>query len=266
LRQTRNTVAGHGFPWAFFVLVVLLALPLWVIAALTGWVIPVVGLPVSALIAFCPMTAALIVAYREGGADGARALLARSVDYSRIRDRRWYLAIFLLMPAIMAIEFAVMRAMGTLPPDPHLPLELAPLLFAVFVISGLGEELGWTGYATDRLQARWPALTAALVLGTIWALWHGVSFAQTHAEPWWVFWQSVTTVGLRVLIVWVYTNAGSSVFAAILFHAMANMSELLYPNRGSGYDPFLTAIFMAIVIVAIVWLWGARTLARFRFG
>lgn len=266
MRQTRNMAAKDGFPWAFFVLVFLLALPLWVIAGVTGWVVPVVGLPVSALIAFCPMTAALIVAYREEEAAGARALLARSVDCVRIREKRWYLAIFLLMPAIMAVEFLVMRAMGTLPPNPHLPLQLAPLLFAVFVIAGIGEELGWTGYATDRLRARRSALTAALILGGIWALWHSVSFAQTRADPWWVFWQSMTTVGLRVLIVWVYTNAGLSVFAAILAHAMANMSELLYPNMGSGYDPFLTAIILAIVIVAIVWLWGAQTLARFRFA
>jgi len=37
-----------------------------------------------------------------------------------------------------------------------------------FFLSGVAEELGWSGYALEPLQARWGALRAALIIG------HGV--------------------------------------------------------------------------------------------
>jgi uncharacterized protein len=37
-------------------------------------------------------------------------------------------------------------------------------------VSGLSEELGWRGYALDRLQAGHSALGASLLLGAVWSL------------------------------------------------------------------------------------------------
>jgi membrane protease YdiL (CAAX protease family) len=39
-------------------------------------------------------------------------------------------------------------------------------------LSGLFEEIGWTGFAFPRLSARFDALGGALLLGLLWALWH----------------------------------------------------------------------------------------------
>ena len=36
----------------------------------------------------------------------------------------------------------------------------------------LPEEIGWRGYLLDRLQERWNALTASLVLGLVCWTWH----------------------------------------------------------------------------------------------
>ena len=72
----------------FFLLVLALSIPFWLIGGATDLqLIP--GLSVSALMGFCPMLAALILVYREGGVAAARALLGRSFDFRRIKSKRW---------------------------------------------------------------------------------------------------------------------------------------------------------------------------------
>jgi hypothetical protein len=73
-------------------------------------------------------------------------------------------------------------------------------------------------------------------------------------------------VGTRILIVWLYTNTGKSVLAAVLYHMMYNVSTLLLPNFGLPYDPALTAVLVLVVAAIVTFLWGPRTLARFRHG
>jgi membrane protease YdiL (CAAX protease family) len=159
-----------------------------------------------------------------------------------------------------------MRLAGVVMPEPHVPLLIVPVFFVMFFAEGALEELGWQGYAFDPLQERWGALPAALFIGTVWAVWHLVPFAQAHHDAQWIVWQCATTVAARVLIAWVYNNAGRSVFTAIVFHAMLNTSEFLFPNFGSHYDPFYAAIVLAAAAAAVTLVWGPKTLARSRFA
>jgi hypothetical protein len=64
-----------------------------------------------------------------------------------------------------------------------------------------------------------------------------------------------------VLIVWLYTDAGRSVFAAILFHDLNNVSWQLFPNNGSHYDPRVSGVILAVMAMAVTIVWGPRTVA-----
>ena len=55
-----------------------------------------------------------------------------------------------------------MRLIGRDLPAPEIILLPALPLFATFLLPALAEELGWSGYALDPLQARWGALIASL--------------------------------------------------------------------------------------------------------
>ncbi|MBZ0286011.1 MAG: CPBP family intramembrane metalloprotease, partial [Anaerolineae bacterium] len=174
--------------------------------------------------------------------------------------------VFLLMPLIMVVEYIVMRLTGSAIPNPQVQLQAAPVLFVMFFIAAVGEELGWQGYAYEPLRGRWNALQAALILGIVWALIHIISDLQLGHTPIWILGQRLGTVVLRVLIVWLYSNTGGSLFAAIAFHAMNNVSTFMFPNNGSYFDPVIAFIIMAVIAIIVVVVWGSETLARNRLS
>jgi hypothetical protein len=247
--------AGHGSarrrPWLYFALLFLLTVPAYALR-----LVP----PCSIVMVVLPLVAASLLTYREAGREGVRRLLGRSLDYRRIDDRRWYFPILLLPPAVLALQFWLVLN-GTPVSPPQATLLLLAAYFPVFVVAGIFEEIGWSAYALDPLQARWGALAAALIIGAAWALWHGIPYVLANPLPW-VAGQMATTVLLRVLMVWVYNNTGGSVFGVALFHAMTNM--ITVPDYGIAYDPGFASVVLAAMTAVVVLLWGPRTLARFR--
>jgi hypothetical protein len=224
------------------------------------------GLPVSALMAFVPIIAAAFLVYRESGRAGVVALVSRAVDVARFAPKIWYLPALLLFPAVALLSYGLTRALGLPLPPPEFSVSTVMILFAVFLLPALTEEVGWTGYATDPLQLRATALHAALRLGAVQAVWHLVPLLQARRTPEWIAAWCVGTVAGRVLFVWLYNNAGRSVFGAILFHDMSNVSWQLFPVNGSHYDPRLSGFLLSVAAAAVVVAWGPRTLAQFSLG
>jgi uncharacterized protein len=250
----------------FFILVFALAIPFWVIGAVTKQGLPLLAnLPVSSLQAVCPLIAAFVLVYREDGLGGIRRLLTRVFDHKRIKPKIWYVPIIFLAPAIMLLSYWAMLLLGRPLPEPYIPIMAMPVLFIVFFVAAVCEESGWSGYAIDPMQCRWSALRAGIILGSVWAIWHVIPWLQANT-PTWTAWQFLSTVALRILIVWLYNSTGKSVLSAVLFHDMFNVSEFLFPNYGSHYDPAVTGTITAIVAVIVTFLWGRKTLARYRYA
>jgi membrane protease YdiL (CAAX protease family) len=264
-----NGRSKHRSVATFFLLVILLSIPIWFMGAVVEQFLPdemPTNLPISSLMVCCPLIAAVILVRRDEGPEGVRALLRRAFDYKRIKGKTWYVPILCLWPAMMVLEYGLMRLMGAPLLDPRLPGLMLPVSFAVFFIAAVGEEVGWQGYAMDPLQDRWNALTASIVVGIVWAAWHLVPFIQMGRTPAWIAWHGTGMVAARILTVWIYNNTGKSVFAAILFHAMYNVATVLLPSYGWHYDPAIALAITALAAAIITFLWGPATLARFRYA
>lgn len=236
-----NSLQKNNSVKDFLLFVFILSIPIWLVG---GAKLPLpVNLPVSALTAFVPMIAAAILSFRRHGLRGVKELFRMDWDYRKISNRVWYFAIIFLAPFLYLLSFAVMWLTKWPLPDPiHIPVLWLPVFIVLYLISGAGEELGWTGYATEPMQDRWGILGSGFLLGIIWAIWHSIAFVQTGASVEWVIWQSVKTIAMRMIIVWIYFQAGKSVFAAILYHTADNVSWSLFPNTSSHYDPMVTGL------------------------
>ena len=107
------------------------------------------------------------------------------------------------------------------------PVLLLLLLAAVF------EELGWRGYAFDSLEQRYTFLTASLIFGVLWSLWHAplifvnnsYQYEIMQQNVWYAINFFVGVVLMGVIVSWACSKNHKSVIAAIVFHFMINISQ-----------------------------------------
>ncbi|GLW22608.1 hypothetical protein DI270_030555 [Microbispora triticiradicis] len=144
------------------------------------------NLPVSALMACCPLLAAMSLVRRHEPSGAVRRLLLRIVDWRAAPDSGWYALAFAVPLGVMAASYAVLVLLGRSLPEPRVALIEIPLLFAVFLASAACEEAGWTAYATDPLRTRLSVPATGVVLGVVWAVWHLVPYAQAGHGPLWI--------------------------------------------------------------------------------
>jgi uncharacterized protein len=237
-------------PLRFFLLVALLSVPFaWLGFATDRPLFP--GIPASALAFVSPVSAAGILRYREAGMAGVRGLLRRAGDLGRAGSA-WRLLPVLLMPVVTGAAYAILRATGRPVRPPWLPLPGALLLFLVFIVAALGEELGWSGYALEPMQDRWGPLGAALVLGTVWGLWHVIAMVQAGQSPGWIAWGCADMVATRVIMVWIYDATGRSVAAVAVYHAIANLSiKSWFPGGSYEGERVITVLLVVAAMVAV---------------
>jgi membrane protease YdiL (CAAX protease family) len=243
----------------FFGLVAVLTLPFWLAGGATG-ILLMPGLPLAGLAVVCPAATAVILTLRRGGLPAARRLLARVADGSQVKPAVWWLATILVTPILAAVAFAILRLGGSAIPDPSFSAPTVLALSAAFLIGGLCEELGWTGFALEPLRDRFGPLAAAVIIGGAWAAWHYPALLQAHRSLAWIGWWTLGTVGLRLLMVWLYEQAGPSLLLVAVFHAMSNLAWQLFPVRGSWFDPRLHGLLTAGLALLLFLVWRPRAL------
>lgn len=249
-------------PWPFFLLILALSLPIYILSPL----VHSAGLPknmplLDGLLAFTPLVAAMILTFRSDGTAGVRRLVKRVVDIARIKPATWYLPILLLAPGTLIVTFALMQILGIhLSDQPRLPVAAMLILPVVFLIAATGEEAGWTGYATDALQEQWSPLTASLILGAVWWIWHIPSIIASGQPLVLIALGAVAAVASRVLWVWIY-NGTASVSAIIIAHAIANICGSFVPSVPTAATAPVTAL-VALAVTILCALTGTKSRAR----
>ena len=140
---------------------------------LTWWIYPLLTFsPLLGLFGlFGPALAAIIMAAVTGGKPGVKALFSRVVLW-RI-GLPWYM-IALGLPTVLSIATAGLSYL--LGASESIQAGALTVLELVLFVLVVGEELGWRGYALPLLLEKRSAVTASLILGVLWGLWHLPTF------------------------------------------------------------------------------------------
>lgn len=177
---------------------------------------------------------------------------------------RFYFLALLAPPFAMLLSYVAIRVFKFPVPTIEMEYGRAPLVLLAFSVTGLLEQLGWSAYAVDGLQKRRSALSASLIVGAVWALWHVIPLQQANRAPEWIVWWCVMTIALRVLQTSLYNGADRCVLPAALCQASANTAWQYFPNYGSHYDPRVTGlVFLGVAIVLVV-RYGSQNLTTNR--
>ena len=208
---------------------------------------PLLGIPGL----FGPALAAIIMAAVTDGKSGVKALLSRVVLW-RV-GLRWYV-IALGLPTVLALVTAGLNYL--LRSSDIQAGRVGVLDFVVFVLV-VGEELGWRGYALPLLLEKRSAVTASLILGLMWGIWHLPTFVipgtPQYGLPFAAF--LLLTIEYSILMTWVFLHTRGSVLIATLFHGAINLSQGFFLGGVEGASRYwlLSIVYgVAALITALV--------------
>jgi membrane protease YdiL (CAAX protease family) len=239
---------------SFFVLTLALSWAVWIPMAVGLVDFGSLVLGAIGVGTFGPLVAAAIVTWLVG--DSLRAWAGQVLRW-RVHPR-WYLAAVGIPIVVSGVTIGVYAALGN-------PIELSAILqryelalvliyvliiVVTFVVGGGQEELGWRGFALPRLLDRVDAVTASLVIGAVWAVWHLPLFliegSPQYGGPFIPY--AITVVGLSMLFTWLYRATGRSVLLVMLLHASHNNGSVLIP-----FHPVQTGtVTMSWILAAVM--------------
>ncbi len=207
-----------------------------------------------------PSCSGLLLTRAVDGPSGLRDLFRRI--FRTPVPLRWCL-VLLIPPALVLGLLAVLQhGLSPVYTPNHFYLGM---LFGI--PAGLLEEIGWTGFAFPHMRAHRSALSAAVLLGLLWGLWHlpvidFLGAASPHGRALLPFFLAFTLAmsAMRVLIAWLYTNTRSLLLAQLLHISSTGALVVFSPP---AVTPAQEAFWYALYGLA---LWAAVAVVVKMFG
>lgn len=210
-----------------------------------------------------PTVAAIALTAATSGVGGVRELARRLLIWKV--HPGWYAFALFVSAGIVVVALIVHGLLGGTIVEANDPAQwylVFPALAQIFFFGVLGEELGWRGYATPRLQRRLGPLAASLIVGVAWGVW--------HLPLWWMeenFHRQIpfllfllNDVALAVVLTWLWNTTGGSLLLVGLLHAASNLTigvaPLLPEYTGGSVRPLWISVgLLSAVAIVIAALW-----------
>ena len=206
--------------------------------------------------AFGPAIAALIMTAIIGGRAGLTDLWRRIVRVDV--GWRWWLiglgtplALGLAAVIVYTLSNNALPELGLFGEVDYLGNIGALVALALWIATyGFGEEIGWRGFASHRMESGgW--VRAAVIIGVLWGLWHlpfffyKENFIALGVGGFVGFIVSITMGS--ILLSWIYRGSGHSILLVALWHGLFDFVSASPVAEGTG-----NAIISVVVIVWVI--------------
>jgi uncharacterized protein len=213
---------------------------------------------------FGPSIIGFIAIFLTAKKEERKELWLRLVDVRRIGLKTLIVAL-IFYPLTFVIALGINLVLGgSLPQSDQLTGMLAnPVVFIVsgFIILLLGplsEEVGWRGYALDKMQTNFSPIQSSLIIGFVWAFWHLPLFfmpSTLHGSEGFLSFFTVgyflTVIAYSIIFTWLYNQTQRSILIAVLAHFSINfVIGTLSPFDGLIF--ILTTILL-LVFGLVIW-------------
>ena len=220
------------------------------------------------------------------GKTGLKLMLSRVLIW-RVRIGYWLFAILFLVPAVIfgsllnpffngdPISFSNLKP----------AFNILPMFIIFFIVTGLGQEFGWTGFLLPRLQARFGALVSSVIRAILIGIWHLPLLIYSGLQPYaladipygvWItqkgFLLAFVTMTLMLILpwsiffTWIFNNTKGSLLLVAALHgseiwlAYLMMSMGISANNLDNYWGY--GMFMVLTAINIVIVTGSQNLSR----
>lgn len=237
-------IAKYRHPVLFYALSTLIPWACWFYAAWFSHATPNTGLYLVAggILGVAGLASPMAIAFflMRSDADLRKDAIGRLFTLKGVKPRYLALACTLMLVSIllaMAISLAFGHDAGQFRLASRFSFSggLFPAWF-LLLLAPLLEELAWHSYGTDCLRARMNLLSASLLFGLFWVLWHfPLAFIKDYYHS------NVAASGILysinfcvslipyVLIMnWLYYKAGRNILVAVIFHVTAGFFNELF--------------------------------------
>ncbi len=143
------------------------------------------------------------------------------------------------------------------------------LLTMPYIIGiALVEETTWMKFCVTRLQARYSAFTACVLVGIPWGLWYLpmllLGEGVPDGVPWYMFMLSM--IGITLLLGWIYNTTRSGLLLLII-QVISNIAFFVMPALPTWHDMdpsyVIAFIWVELFVVALLLVrFGTRDLAK----
>jgi membrane protease YdiL (CAAX protease family) len=120
----------------------------------------------------------------------------------------------------------------------------------------VGEEFGWRAFMLPRLQLRFRAMRAALIVGIAWGIWHlpadfiGLRSYGWLFIPYFILAGPLLLTAHAIIMTWIYNSTRNMAFI-VLYHFTITSSAILLPTL--SLNPVENIINVAISVV-VLWI------------
>jgi len=202
-----------------------------------------------------PLSIAILLSYLDNKKTGVRNLF-KTFCHKGIPIQWYILAIIIpFIVHLLASLLDLWRGTEFLPPFGNASLRTLVSIVIIFLLAGVGEEMGWRGYLLPRLQQKYNSVISSIIAGLVTGFWHlplfllrGALHSNHSFLPF-----LMLSVAFSFMYTWLMDNTGAVLILA-LFHTFHDIASISFSQR----DHLSSFLIYAIIAIIIIVIYGTK--------